>query len=32
MQKMKHMTSYRNKIFQEEIKITVSEERVEKSK
>ena len=32
MQKKKHMTSYRSKILQEERKITVSEERVEKSK
>lgn len=32
MQKKKHMTSYRSKILQEEIKITVSEERVEKSR
>ena len=32
MQKKKHMTSYGNKIFQEERKIIVSEDRVEKSK
>lgn len=32
MQKKKNMTSYGNKIMQEEMKITVGGERVEKSK